>query len=120
MVTSVSCDLGVARPYEEPSPGQPRTPPETRIVLVQDHLGSTSAVVVDLENPSFSSVQSGSVASTTSHLPYGGLEADSSSELGLTIVDSGYRYTGKEDERNLGIYYFGARYYNPALANSYR
>ena len=60
----------------------------------------------------------GCIVSTSSHLPYGGDEAESSAELGCgQPIQEQYRFTGKEAERSLGIQYFGARFYNPALSS---
>jgi RHS repeat-associated protein len=94
--------IGVARP----SQGLAEV---TRFVMVGDHLGSTSVVVRDEGD-------SGCVVGTTSHLPYGGIEAES----GPVMCAGGegeewYRFTGKELEAEFGIYYFGARFLNPAL-----
>jgi RHS repeat-associated protein len=116
--------LGVASPNSKPaSPlgsqpqpqplGDPKTGPEcSRLTIVGDHLGSTSLVVHDTAG-----VKRGTVASTISHLPYGGLESESNSLLtdGSVETETFYRFTGKELERGLGLYYFGARYYIPAL-----
>jgi RHS repeat-associated protein len=61
-------------------------------------------------------VDAGCVVATTSHLPYGGIEAESGAELCAGAEgEEWYRFTGKELEGEFGIYYFGARYYNPAL-----
>jgi RHS repeat-associated protein len=51
----------------------------------------------------------GNVSSTTTHLPFGAIEVETGS------VDEPYKFTGKELEREFGLYYFGARYYNPHL-----
>lgn len=63
------------------------------------------------------SANRGSVATTSSHLPFGGLESESAKlgPNGDPEVEALYRFTGKELERGLGYHYFGARYYNPAL-----
>jgi RHS repeat-associated protein len=105
--------IGVAQPYEQTQ----ATTPLSRLVFVGDHLGSTSVVVQDNEDPAASGSELGCVVSSTSHLPYGGSEAESGAEGCGVAVDEAYRFTGKEEESGLGVYYFGARYYNPALAN---
>jgi len=64
-----------------------------------DHLGTTSLMAA----------WDGTVASTTTHLPFGAIEAETGTQ------DEPYKFTGKELERDFGIYYFGARYYNPHL-----
>ena len=64
-----------------------------------DHLGSTS-IIADW---------TGDVLSTTSHLPFGAIEKETGPE------DDPYKFTGKELEREFGLYYFGARYLNPHL-----
>ena len=65
--------------------------------FINDHLGSTSQVVDD----------SGAVVKTLKYLPYG-----------ETVLESGthaedYKFNGKELDQS-GLYYYGARFYNPA------
>jgi RHS repeat-associated protein len=103
--------IGVAQPYEQTQ----ATTPLSRLVFVGDHLGSTSVVVQDNEDPGPSGSEVGCVVSSTSHLPYGGSEAESGAEGCGVAVERAYRFTGKEEEKGLGIYYFGARYHNPQL-----
>ena len=67
--------------------------------FANDHLHTTSLMAS----------WSGEVASTTTHLPFGAIEVETGA------VDEPYKFTGKELERGFGIYYFGARYYNPQL-----
>jgi RHS repeat-associated protein len=67
--------------------------------FAHDHLQTTSLVAS----------WAGNVASTTTHLPFGAIEVETGS------VDEPYKFTGKELEREFGLYYFGARYYNPHL-----
>jgi RHS repeat-associated protein len=93
--------IGVAKPNE--GVGE-----VSRFVYVGDHLGSTSVVVKDGVD--------WCVVGTTSHLPYGGIEAESGAVLcGGEAGEEWYRFTGKELEGEFWIYYFGARYYNPAI-----
>jgi len=34
----------------------------------------------------------------------------------LNDVDEGYKYTGQREEVSTGLYYYGARYYDPEIA----
>ena len=99
--------LGVARPSEGSAAES------TTLLYVPDHLGSNAIVVMD--QSSTSSADIGAIVSTASHLPYGGIEAESGAEIpGHGIeMEAYYRFSGKEHEAGLGIYYFGARYHNP-------
>jgi RHS repeat-associated protein len=93
--------IGVAKPYE--GVGE-----VSRFLYVGDHLGSTSVVVKDGVD--------WCVVGTTSHLPYGGIEAESGAVLcGGEAGEEWYRFTGKELEGEFEIYYFAARYYIPAI-----
>jgi RHS repeat-associated protein len=66
-----------------------------------DHLGSTT-VVTDA---------SGSVLSRECYLPFGGTRfASTGGSPGRE-----FGYGGKEKDRESGLYYYGARYYNPKL-----
>ncbi|MGO8999383.1 MAG: HYD1 signature containing ADP-ribosyltransferase family protein [Polyangiaceae bacterium] len=70
-----------------------------------DTLGSTSAVVDQ---------STGALVERTTYYPYGGIENDYQS-----AVESGfwedYKFTGKEGDNEVGLVYFGARYYSPNL-----
>ncbi|MDY0003944.1 MAG: RHS repeat-associated core domain-containing protein, partial [Polyangia bacterium] len=113
--------IGVARPYDATAPPPPAPPLSslTRLVLVSDHLGSTSTVLMDHDDAVSTPTADdrGCTVSTRSHLPYGGDEAESSVEQGCgQPIEEQYRFTGKEVERELGILYFGSRYYNAQVS----
>lgn len=59
-----------------------------------DHLGSTDLVTNE----------TGGVAEETTYKPYGEIQSGG---------DSRFLYTGKELDDNTGLYYYGARYYDP-------
>ena len=67
-----------------------------------DHLGSTSYITDDHAN----------ITQYDAYLPYGELLVDehSSSE------DLPYKFNGKEMDEETGLYYYGARYMNPATS----
>lgn len=66
----------------------------------KDHLGSTS-VVTDYYGNSVQGV---------CYLPYGEMYADSGSD---SVYVSPYKFNGKEYDEETGLYYYGARYYDP-------
>ena len=85
-------------------PGDAAVGEETRRFFYhKDHLGGTS-IVTDKD---------GNVAQRLTYLPYGEVFTDA-------LVDSSfvspYKFTGKEFDEETGLYYFGARYYNPKYA----
>ena len=67
-----------------------------------DHLGSTSYITDDKAN----------ITQYDAYLPYGELLVDehSSSE------DLPYKFNGKQFDEETGLYYYGARYYEPRLS----
>jgi RHS repeat-associated protein len=65
-----------------------------------DHLGSSSIITN----------ASGSKAEDIFYYPYGETQTNSGS------VNVKYKYTGKEFDGEDGLYYYGARYYDPKLA----
>ncbi|MEX5213392.1 MAG: DNRLRE domain-containing protein [Nitrospiraceae bacterium] len=69
----------------------------------QDHLGSSS-VITD---------SAGALVQTLAYYPYGATRANQSSAN--PAVDVPYKYTGKELDSTTGLYYYAARYYDPAL-----
>ena len=68
-----------------------------------DHLGSTAAVV---------DFDTGAVVEKSSYLAYGAVDAD----YRTGSFREPYRYTGHHDDSEVGLTYFGARYYIPTLA----
>ena len=82
-------------------PGDSAVGEETRRFFYhKDHLGGTS-IVTDKD---------GNAVQRLTYLPYGEVFTDA-------LVDSSfvspYKFTGKELDEETGLYYFGARYYNP-------
>ena len=67
-----------------------------------DHLGSTSYITGDKAN----------ITQYDAYLPYGELLVDeySSSE------ELPYKFNGKQFDEETGMYYYGARYYEPRLS----
>jgi len=68
--------------------------------LLGDHLGSTS-VVTD---------PGGAILSATRYDPWGELRAVSGPS------QTSYGYTGQRAEKGLGLYFYGARFYDPQLS----
>jgi RHS repeat-associated protein len=64
-----------------------------------DHLGSTT-VLID---------QTGNRLQELAYLPYGQVRQNTGS------VDADHKFTGQEFDAEIGLYYYGARYYDPAL-----
>jgi len=64
-----------------------------------DHLGSSN-VITD---------ENGEQVSLTEYTPYGGTHAQEGT------YDQNYKFTGKELDPSTGLYYYGARYYDPEL-----
>ncbi len=67
-----------------------------------DHLGSTS-VVTDLK---------GAVVEETAYYPFGTQRHESH---GTSWSREDYKFTGKERDKESGLYYYGARYYEPVV-----
>ncbi|MDY0002072.1 MAG: RHS repeat-associated core domain-containing protein, partial [Polyangia bacterium] len=112
--------IGLAKPYDAtaPPPPAPEISQLTRLVLVSDHLGSTSVVLMDHDDTVATPTADdrGCIVTTLNNLPYGGNEAESGAELGCgQPIQEQYRFTGKEAERSMGLQYFGARFYLPAV-----
>jgi RHS repeat-associated protein len=73
----------------------------------QDHLGSTSWVTD----------QNARVHEHVEYFPYGEVWRDPRSDIGASPVKGQrFLFTGKELDEETGLYYFGARYYDPAHA----
>lgn len=70
-----------------------------------DHLGSASFVV---------DKDTSELVEATRYEAYGSVESDYRPER-WAAYRSDYRFTGKEDDIEVGLAYFGARYYAPAL-----
>lgn len=79
----------------------------TRHVLMEfgDHLGSVGTVV---------DRSTGEVLQRRNFLPYGGVDSDYRAP-GWEDLLSGRGFTGKDHDTEVGLIYFGARYYMPGL-----
>ena len=77
---------------------------KTRIFFAfRDHLGSTSTIVDQA---------SGELVEAITYGAYGDTESDYKSEKWRGYREK-QRFTGNQDEREVGLIYFGARYYSP-------
>ncbi|WP_394850975.1 hypothetical protein LZC95_16085 [Pendulispora brunnea] len=86
---------------------------------VQGSIGGAQHVFFELTDPmgSTSSVidkWTGELVERTTYLAYGQTESDYRPERWKAFREH-YRFTGKEDDVGVGLTYFGARYYIPAL-----
>jgi RHS repeat-associated protein len=75
------------------------------LLELADHLGS-NAIVLD--------AATSELVESSSYLAYGGAESDYRPARWDSYRED-YRFTGKEDDAEVGLTYFGARYYAPAL-----
>jgi RHS repeat-associated protein len=99
---------GMAHAYWDESgllPHQPGTSGVTMHLVVGDHLGSSSVVI--------NHATSDLVERATYH-PYGAIESDYRPAQWKGFREA-YKFTGKEEEIEVGTVYFGARYYQPYL-----
>ncbi len=85
-----------------PSPGK-----NSRHLLLElgDHLGSTSSVI---------DTQSGELVEKATYSPLGSVESDYRPGRWNNFREE-YKFTGKEEDVELGIEYFGFRYFHPLL-----
>ena len=65
-----------------------------------DQIGSTRIVTDD----------AGNIIYAAAHDPYGGVQ-----QTWVNVFNPGLKFSGKEQDAESGLYYFGARYYDPAL-----
>ena len=79
--------------------------PQHVFLMVPDHLGSTSAVI---------DRDTSEVVERTTQQAYGAPESDYRPERWAGFREP-YQFTGKEDDFEVGLTYFGARYYHAAL-----
>ncbi len=88
-------------------PGDPEvTGGETHVFLeLADHLGSTS-VVIDRDTSE--------LVEASAYMPYGGAESDYRPTRWDSFRED-YRFTGKEEDVEVGLQYFGKRYLAPGL-----
>jgi len=88
-------------------PGLPNAGSDLHVFLqVGDHLGSATAVL---------DKDTGEVVEYATYLPYGATESDYRPTAWQSFRED-YRFTGKEEDVEVGLTYFGARYYSPYLA----
>jgi RHS repeat-associated protein len=95
--------------YEGAADGEPRFDATGRrhvFLNVGDHLGSTS-IVIDRAT--------GELVERRTYQPYGATESDYRPERWKGFRED-YRFTGKEDDVEVGLTYFGKRYLVPALS----
>src|SRR5262249_15072870 len=76
------------------------------LLTIPDHLGSTSMVI---------DYQSGELVERTTYLPYGSVDSDYRPSPKWDSFRETYRAWGKENDVEVGLYYFGARYFSAAL-----
>jgi RHS repeat-associated protein len=98
-------DLGLARLSYQPNAPSPSNDALHVLLRVGDSLGSSS-VLVDKET--------GKLAEARTYFPYGETESDYRPASFAGERDD-VAFTGKEEDVELGIQYFGARYLVPAL-----
>ncbi|MCW5831287.1 MAG: hypothetical protein KIS78_02370 [Labilithrix sp.] len=99
---------GMARVFEDRSQTLPLAPghDETHVFLrIADHLGSSTAVIERA---------TGELVSRSSTQAYGAIESDFRPSRWGAARDP-YKLTGKEEDIEVGLVYFGARYYQPHL-----
>ena len=98
---------GVARVFYDSDGVLPTagTTPLHVFLDIGDHLGS-SAFIIDKD--------SGEVVERTTHQPYGALETDFRPNRWGSAREA-FKFTGKEEDIEVGATYFGARYYQARL-----
>jgi RHS repeat-associated protein len=94
------------RAFVSQAPGTTSGGPVRVYLEFGDHLGSTAAVV---------DAATGNIVERTSYLAFGGVDADYRPDSEGNFREP-FRYTGHEDDSQVGLTYFGARYYIPTLA----
>ncbi len=75
------------------------------LLELPDHLGSSS-IVIDKET--------GELAERTTYLAYGGTESDYRPDRWGSFRED-YKFTGKEEDEEVGLQYFGKRFFAPGL-----
>jgi RHS repeat-associated protein len=93
--------------YEGASDGEPRILGNRQHVFLNigDHLGSTSTVV---------DRATGELVERTTYQPYGATESDYRAPRWKGFRED-YRFTGKEEDQEIGVTYFGKRFLSPYL-----
>ena len=103
-----SNEVGIGRVvFEEPSDGEPRLGASGLHVFLElgDDLGSTSAVI---------DKGTSELVEYATYQAYGGAESDYRPERWRAFRED-YRFTGKEDDVEVNLQYFGKRFYSPFL-----
>ena len=80
-------------------------PPLHVLLMVGDHLGSTNTVI---------DKDTGELVENTTHQAYGAVDSDYR-PANWNAFREDYKFTGKEEDIEVGLHYFGARYYSPQL-----
>jgi len=82
---------------------------EKNLTFHHDHLNSVTAVTG----------HDGTTVETASYGPFGNMESETSPALSGGEVANKLRYTGREFDRETGLYYYRARYYDPESGRFY-
>lgn len=96
---------GIARVVHDPTLPSATANPQHVFLMLPDHLGST-AVVIDRDTSE--------VVERTTQQAYGAPDSDYRPDRWAGFREP-YQFTGKEDDYEVGLTYFGARYYHAAL-----
>ncbi len=75
------------------------------LLEMQDHLGSTGTVI---------DMATGELVERTTYQPFGAVESDYRPQRWDAFRED-YRFTGKEEDAEVGLTYFGERFYAPLL-----
>jgi RHS repeat-associated protein len=86
-------------------PGLPGSGSRHTLLSVRDHLGSTTSTI---------DKDTSELVERVSYLAYGGVESEYRPPRWAGL-NSRERFSGKEQDADVGLLYFGARYYFPAL-----
>jgi RHS repeat-associated protein len=93
---------------EQQADGEPRFVSANRqhvFLTLGDHLGSSSAIIDHA---------TGELVELITYQPYGATESDYRTDRWKSFRDD-YRFTGKEEDVEVGLQYFGKRYLSPYL-----
>lgn len=96
---------GIVRVRHQPGLPSFSNTPQHLYLSLGDHLGSTS-VIIDME--------SSEVAEKATYMAYGAIESDHRPARWADPREE-YKFTGKEEDTEVGLTYFGARYYHARL-----
>jgi RHS repeat-associated protein len=96
---------GMARVEHMSAAPSPSNNPVHMLLQIGDHLGSTG-VVVDWETAE--------LVEKATYMPYGAIESDYRPTRWKSFREE-YKFTGKEEDIEVGLTYFGARYYHARL-----